>query len=120
MRAKRFAVAEKSRKVASLDAMVIDFEHMALELARQISAEEGRTGVKCPAHFAYSTLAKATTLRRAKLLNSVAALRAKLDMAKHELEEAEAELRALEPAETRDADRQLCKTDRPVADAHPN
>ena len=120
LRAKRFDVAEKARKVASLEAMVIDFEHMALELARQISSEEERTDVKNPAHVAYSTLAKATTLRRTKLLNSVADLRAKLDMARRELEEAEAELRALEPAETRDADRQLRKIDRTVADARPN
>ena len=120
LRAKRFEVTEKARKVASLETMVIDFEHMALELARQISAEEERTGVKNPAHIAYSTLAKATTLRRTNLLNSAADLRAKLDMARRELEEAEAELRALEPAETRDADRQLRKIDRTVADARPN
>ena len=119
-RSKRFEITEKARKVASLEAMVIDFEHMALELARQISAEEERTGVKNPAHVAYSTLAKATALRRANLLNSAADLRAKLDMARRELEEAEAELRGLEPAETRDADRQLRKIDRTAADARPS
>ena len=104
LRAKRSDVTAKARKVASLEAMVIDFEYMALELARQISAEEERTGVKNLEDFAYSTLAKATTLRRAKLLNSVADLRAKLDLAKREQERAESELRTLEPAEMRDAD----------------
>ena len=119
-RSKRIEVSEKARKVASLEAMVIDLEHMALELSRQISAEEERTGVKSPAHIAYSTLAKATALRRNNLLNSAADLRAKLDIARRELEEVEAELRALEPVETRDTDRQLSKIDRTVADARPN
>jgi flagellar FliJ protein len=120
LRAKRFDVTEKARKVASLEAMVIDFEHMALELTRQISSEEEYTHVKDPAHVAYSTFAKATRLRRTKLLDSVADLHAKLDLARRELEVAEAELRALEPAETRDANRQLPNIDRTVADARPN
>ena len=120
MRAKLFDVTGKARKVASLEAMVIDFEHMALELTPQISTEEECTHVKDPAHVAYSTFAMATTLRRTKLLDSVADLRVKLDMARRELEEAEAELRALEPDETRDADRRLRKIDRTVADARPN
>ena len=119
-RSKRFEITEKARKVASLEAMVIDFEHMALELARQISAEEERTGIKNPAHIAYSTLAKATALRRANLLNSAADLRAKLDMARRELEEAEAELRVLDPVEMGDTDRQLRKIDHTAADARPS
>ena len=120
LRAKRFEVTEKARKVASLEMMVIDLEHMAMELARQISVEEERTRVKNPTHVAYSTLATATTQRRTKILNSVADLRAKLDMARRELEDAEAELRTLESAETHDADRQLRNIDRTVADARPN
>jgi hypothetical protein len=120
LRSKRFEATEKARKVASLETMVIDFEHTALELARQISAEEERTGVKNPAHIAYSTLAKATALRRTNLLNSAADLRVKLDMARRELEEVKAELCALEPAETHDADRPRRKIDRTVADARPN
>src|SRR3954468_18743928 len=96
LRTKRFDVAEKARKVVALGAMVIDFQHMASELALQISAEEKRTGVKNPADVVYSTFAAATTQRRTKLLNSVADLRPKLDMARRELEEAEAELRRLE------------------------
>ena len=105
--AKRFAVTEKARKVASLEMMVIDLEHTAMELGQQIATEEKRTGVRNPAHIAYSTLAKATTLRRTNLLNSVADLRAKLDMARRELEGMEAELHALEADETRDTDRPL-------------
>jgi hypothetical protein len=55
LRAKRFEFTEKARKVASLEMMVIDLDHMAMELARQISVEEERTGIKNPAHVAYST-----------------------------------------------------------------
>ena len=120
LRAKRFDVTEKARKVASLEAMVTDFEHIALELTRQISCEEESTHIKDPAHVAYSTFAKATTLRRTKLLSSAADLRAKLDVARHELAEAEAELRALELAETRDSSRQVRTIERTVADASPN
>jgi flagellar protein FliJ len=120
LRAKRFDVTAKARKVESLEAMVIDFENMALELTRQISCEEERTHVKDPAHVAYSTFAKATTLRRTKLLSSAADLRAKLDIARRELEEAEAELRALELVETRDSSRQVRTIERTVADASPN
>ena len=120
LQATRFAVAEKARKVASFKAMVIDFEHMASELARQISAEEQRTGVRSPGHIAYSTLAKAMTLRRTNLLESVADLNAKLDIARRELGEVEAELHALEPAETRDADRQPRIIDRTLTEARPN
>jgi chromosome segregation ATPase len=107
LRAKRIDVIQKSRKVASLEAMVTDFQGMALELTRQISAEEERTGVTDPADIVYSTLAKATTQRRTNLLNSVADIRTKLDTARRELGEAEAELRTLESAETRDPDRHL-------------
>jgi|SRR6185369_14276760 flagellar FliJ protein len=118
LRAKRFNVDEKARKVSSLEAMVTDFQRMALELDRQICAEEERTGVKDPADVVYSTLAKATTHRRAKLLNSVVDLRARLAMGKRELEEAEAELRVLESPGTHDASRELSNMGI-ITNAHP-
>jgi flagellar protein FliJ len=120
LRAKRFEFAEKARKVASLEMMVIDLDHMAMELARQVSVEEERTGIKNPSHVAYSTLATATAQRRTNILHSVGDLRGKLEMARRELGDAEAELRMLEPAETCDGDRKLRKIDRTVADARPN
>jgi flagellar protein FliJ len=106
-RAKGFEVTEKARKAASLEKTVIDFEHLALDLARQIAAEEERTGVKDPAHVAYSIFAMAAALRRTNLLNSMAGLRENLDAAKRDLEEAEVELRAFEPVAEREANRQL-------------
>ena len=111
LRLKRFEASEKARKVASLETMILDFEHMAADLSRQIAAEEERTGVRDPAHFAYSTFAKAAALRRSNLLTSVTDLRLKLDAARQEHEDAATELRKLEPIETRDSDRQLRKSD---------
>ena len=111
LRLKRFEASEKTRKVASIETMIFDFEQMAADLARQIAAEEERIGVRDAAHFAYSTFAKAAALRRAKLLTSVADLRLKLDAARQEHEDVVTELRKLEPIETRDSDRQLRKSD---------
>lgn len=105
LRVKRFETAEKARKVSLLEAMIQDFEVMAVDLARQIAAEEDRTGIKDPAHFAYSTFAKAATVRRANLLASVEGLRSKLEAARREHDEAATELSKLEPVETRDSDR---------------
>src|SRR5947209_701320 len=111
LRLKRFEASEKARKVASLETMILDFEQMAVDLSRQVAAEEERTGVRDPAHFAYSTFAKAAALRRANLLTSVSDLRLKLDAARQEHEEAVTDLRKLEPIESRDTDRQLRRSD---------
>jgi hypothetical protein len=106
LRLKRFEAAEKARKVASLETMILDLEHIAVDLARQITAEEERTGIKDPAHFAYSTFAKAAGLRRTNLLTSVADLKVKLESARREHEELVLELKKLDPPESRDSDRQ--------------
>lgn len=115
LRLKKFEVAEKARKVSSLETMIGDFEHMAADLARQIAAEEDRTAIKDPAHFAYSTFAKAAAQRRNNLLISVNDLQLQLEVARREHEEAAAELRKLEPVEVRDSDRMLRKGDRSSA-----
>jgi len=112
LRLKRHELAEKARKVASIEATIHDFEHMASDLARQIAAEEERTGIKDPAHFAYSMFAKAAATRRTNLLNSVINLRSQLEAARREHEEAANELSKLEPAEARDSDHQHRKSDR--------
>jgi len=111
LRLKRFEASEKARMGASIETMIFDFAQMAADLARQIAAEEERTGIKDAAHFAYSTFAKAAALRRAKLLTSVADLRMKLDAARQEHDDAVTELRKLEPVESRDSDRQMRKSD---------
>jgi flagellar FliJ protein len=102
LKTKRFDVAERARKVASLEATIRDFELMASDLSRQIASEEDRTGVRDQAHFAYSTFAKAAAQRRANLLVSVADLKVQLGSARREYEEAASALKRLEPAEERD------------------
>lgn len=109
LKAKRFEAAEKARKVSSLEAMIRDFESMAADLSRQIAAEEERTGIKDPAHFAYSTFAKAAAQRRTNLMTSVADLRMKLENARRDHEDAASELIKLEPLD--DSDRLLRKGD---------
>ena len=102
LKAKRFDVAERTRKVASLEGTIRDFELMASDLSRQIASEEDRTGIRDAAHFAYSTFAKAAALRRANLLISVADLKMQLGAARRDYEEAAQALKRLEPAEERD------------------
>lgn len=97
LKLKRFEVTEKARKVSSLETMITDFEHMAVDLARQVAAEEDRTGIRDPQHFAYSMFAKAAATRRTNLIQSVEDLRLKLESAKRDFEEASSELSKLEP-----------------------
>jgi flagellar protein FliJ len=88
LRLKRFEADEKARKVADLEHMIHEFEGMATDLDRQIAAEEARTGVKDPGHFAYSTFAKSASQRRDNLRASADGLKAKLEAAQRERDEA--------------------------------
>jgi hypothetical protein len=88
LRLKRFEADEKARKVADLEHMINEFEGMAQDLDRQIAAEEARTGIKDPAHFAYSTFAKSASQRRDNLRTSAEGLKAKLEAAQRERDEA--------------------------------
>jgi hypothetical protein len=101
LRAKRFDASEKARKVASLEAMIREFDVMISDLTRQISVEEERTGIRDAGHFAYSTFAKSAAQRRANLSTSLGDLKAKLDVARRDYEDAAAELSKLEPADDR-------------------
>jgi flagellar protein FliJ len=98
-RTKRFEVAERARKIASLEGTIRDFENLAADLTRQIGNEEDRTGIRDQTHFAYSTFAKAAALRRANLLTSVDDLKEKLEVARRDHEEALLALKRLEPTE---------------------
>ena len=81
VRLTNFEIAACRRRVAQTRSMIADFERLAAELDREVRAEEDRTGVCDPRHFAYSTVAKAAGLRRDNLLNSIAQLRIQLDTA---------------------------------------
>jgi hypothetical protein len=88
LRLKRFEADEKARKVADLEHMIREFEGMASDLDRQIKAEEDRTGIKDPAHFAYSTFAKSASQRRDNLRASADGLKVKLEAAQRERDDA--------------------------------
>jgi flagellar protein FliJ len=101
LRLKRFEADEKARKVADLEHMIREFENMAADLDRQIKAEEDRTGIKDPAHFAYSTFAKSASQRRDNLRTSADGLKAKLEGAQRELGEALEQVSRADTPETR-------------------
>jgi flagellar export protein FliJ len=105
IRLKRFEVEEKQRKVAEIEAMIADFNHMAADLDRQIAIEQERAGISDVNHYAYPTFAKAAIQRRNNLEASAVGLGAKLDAARGELDEANEELRKIELLEERDAER---------------
>jgi len=105
IRLKRFEVEEKRRKVAEIEAMIGEFNHMASDLDRQIAIEQERAGVSDVNHYAYPTFAKAAIQRRDNLANSVAGLEAKLAAARGELDEASEDLKKIELLQERDSER---------------
>lgn len=105
LRLRRFEAEEKARKVADIEAMIREFETMASDLARQVTSEEERTGVRDAKHFAYSTFAKAATQRRDNLLTSVEDLKVKLAAAVLERDTAADNLRKIEQGDGRDSGR---------------
>jgi hypothetical protein len=111
LRLKRFEADERVRKVHDLEQMIREFETMALDLERQIKAEEERTGVKDAAHFAYSTFAKSAGQRRQNLLTSIESLRAKHAAAVKDRDEAQAEVTRGGVGEGRDFDRSRRRVD---------
>jgi len=112
LRLKRFEADEKARKVADLEHMIREFENMAADLDRQIRAEEDRTGIKDPAHFAYSTFAKSASLRRDNLRTSADGLKAKLEAAQRERDEALEQVARADTPETRAEPRSRRRPDR--------
>jgi flagellar protein FliJ len=102
IRLKKFRVEEKRRKVAQIEAMIAEFERMAGDLDREIAAEQERSGIRDPGHFAYPTYAKAAMTRRDNLRRSAQELRTQLDDAKATLGEAFEELKKVELLDERD------------------
>lgn len=105
LRLKRFEAQEKARKVRGLEQMIRDFEGMAVDLERQVQAEEERTGVKDAGHFNYSTFAKAASQRRDKLRASIEDLKLQLEAAVRERDEAGQEVEESSPPQQRDLTR---------------
>src|SRR4029078_5818724 len=96
IRLKRFEVEGKRRKVAEVDAMIIDFDYIAAELDRQIATEEDRAGLCDLYSYAYPTFAKLAIQRRVNLAASVAGLQSQLTSTRRELHEALKELKKIE------------------------
>jgi flagellar FliJ protein len=102
IRLKKFQVDEKRRKVAQIEGMIAEFERMAGDLDREIAAEQERSGIHDPGHFAYPTYAKAAMTRRDNLRRSAQELRTQLEDAKAALGEAFEELKKVELLDERD------------------
>ena len=85
VRLTNFEIAACRRRVMQTRSMIVDFERLSAELDREVRAEEERTGIHDPRHFAYSTVAKASSLRRDNLMNSIAQLKVQLDVAQSAL-----------------------------------
>jgi len=102
IRLKKFQVDEKRRRVTQIEAMVAEFERMAIDLEREIQVEQDRAGIHDPAHFAYPTYAKAAMCRRDNLKRSAGELRMQLDDAKAALGEAFEEMKKVELLDERD------------------
>jgi flagellar protein FliJ len=102
IRLRKFQLDEKRRRVAQIESMVAEFERMATDLDREILAEQERSGIHDPAHFAYPTYAKAAIQRRENLKRSADELKSQLDEAKAALGEAFEELKKVELLDERD------------------
>jgi len=101
LKLKKFDAEEKARKVDDLEQMIRDFEQMAGDLDIQIQAEEDRTGIRDRNHFAYSTFARSAVQRRQNLQTSIDDLRARLDAAVAERDEALSEIEDADLAQPR-------------------
>jgi hypothetical protein len=75
------------RQVAQIEAMIRDLDYIASTLENEIEDEQNRTGIRNPAHFAYSTYAKAAIARRDNLKRTIMGLKDKLAAAKVTLDE---------------------------------
>ena len=102
IRLKRFQAEEKARRVAQIEAMIAEFTRMTGDLDREIAIEEQRSGNADPAHFAYSTYARAARSRRDNLQNSIAELRDQVEEAKALHTEALEELTKVESLDGRE------------------
>jgi len=111
IRLKKFQVEEKRRKVAQIEAMIAEFDRMAGDLDREIAAEQERSGIRDPGHFAYPTYAKAAMQRRENLKRSADELKVQLDDAKAALGEAFEEMKKVELLDERDQARERAEED---------
>jgi flagellar protein FliJ len=77
-RLKQPGIENNRQRVAQIEAIIADFDKTANELDGWIQAEQERTRIHDPAHFAYSTSATAMIQRRDKLKRSIDELKRQL------------------------------------------
>jgi flagellar FliJ protein len=75
------------RTAEQIEAMIADFDLTARRLDDEIKVEQDRTRIHDPAHFAYSTSAKAMILRRDNLKRTIAELKRQFATVKPALSE---------------------------------
>nr|WP_272213855.1 hypothetical protein [Marinicella sp. W31]MDC2879805.1 hypothetical protein [Marinicella sp. W31] len=102
LRLKAFQVKEKKRQLQQLQLMMDEFGRMSDELLQQIAAEEKKSGITDPAHFAYSTYAKSARQRADNLAVSVDDLRQQRSVAEAELAQMEIDYERAAALEMRD------------------
>jgi flagellar export protein FliJ len=102
IRLKKFQVDDKRRRVAQIEAMIAEFDRMAVDLEREIQTEQDRSGIHDPGHYAYPTYAKAAMVRRDNLKHSTEELRGQLADAQDALADAFEDLKKVELLDERD------------------
>ena len=102
VRLKRFQMDERRRRLAQIESMLADFARMVVDLDREICAEEQRSGISDPGHYAYPTFARAAVARRDNLKRSSDDLKEQLAEAKALLADAQEELRKAESLDGRE------------------
>lgn len=95
-----FRIKQNLRAAQQIRTMISESEKLVAHLDREIRSEEARTGTHDPAHFAYSTVAKAAMLRRDNLRHSIDILRSQLEQAENALRNAVEERAAWPSAES--------------------
>jgi flagellar protein FliJ len=86
---RRVGIEDTRRQIAQMEAIVADFDRTADELDGWIEAEQNRTRIHDPAHFAYSTFAIEMTRRRDALRRSRETLMRSIDELKRQLADAD-------------------------------
>ncbi|MFK5977873.1 MAG: flagellar export protein FliJ [Rhizobiaceae bacterium] len=101
LRLKHFQVEDKTRQLAQIDMMIVEFEKMHSDLNAQIKFEEEKAGITDPSHFAYPTFAKAARARQENLDGSISDLKEKRIDAEAALEDADEALKKAQALEQR-------------------
>ena len=105
IRLRKFEVDERRQKVADLEMMIEDFQHMAADLERQVEVEQQRAGTSDVNDCRYPLWAKDAINRRKRIADSVRELEAKLDAARDELASSFEELKKVEKVGERETAR---------------